>query len=196
MYKFEDFLKGDFGIHCSDKIEHMALFNKLDNLGIKWKSGERLYDNIYWDVFGNFCIKDGRLCCSYRDDCVKFKEVDFGGNSMFTKDNLEVGQFVVLRDGRRFLVLKTASGQCYLSNTESCFVALNGFNDDLTSKTNTDSDVMKVCVPSSPDNLCGMLSGFTLGKIIWEREEVHEMTLDEVNKILQDTKGFKVKIVE
>ena len=41
-----------------------------------------------------------------------------------------------------------------------------------------------------------MLSGFTHGKLIWEREEVKEMTLEEVNKILQDTKGFKVKIVE
>lgn len=197
MYKFEDFLKGDFGIHCSDITEHVVLFQKLDNLGIKWKSGQGLYDPIYWDSFGNFYIEDDRLCCTHRDDCIKFKDVDFGGNNMqFTKNNLEVGQFVILRDERRFLVLKTEGGQYYLSNSESCFVGLNGFNNDLTSKTNTDSDVMKVCVPSSPDNLCGILKGFTHGKIIWEREDIKEMTLEEVNKILQDTKGFKVKIVE
>ena len=34
-------------------------------------------------------------------------------------------------------------------------------------------------------------------KLVWKRkEEVKEMTLDEVNKVLQDTKGFIVKIVE
>ena len=192
MYKFEDFLKGDFGIHCSDITELVVLFNKLDKLGIKWKSGQRLYDNIYWDGFGDFCIKDNHLCYTHRDDCVKFKDINFEGNNMFTKNNLEVGQFVVLRDERRFLVLKTDNGQYYLSNTVSCFIGLNGFNDDLTSKTNTDSDVMKVCVPSSPDNLCGMLTGFTLGKIIWEREEVRELTVAQISERL----GYKVKVVE
>ena len=193
MYKFEDFLKGDFGIHCSDITELVVLFNKLDKLGIKWKSGQRLYDNIYWDSLNNLCIENNRLCYTRRDDCIKFYKVDFGGNNMqFTKNNLEVGQFVILRDECRFLVLKTEGGQYYLSNTESYFVNLDNFNDDLTNKTCTDSDVMKVCVPSLPDNLCGMLTGFTLGKIIWEREEVRELTVAQISERL----GYKVKVVE
>lgn len=200
MYKFEDFLKGKFSIYCNNESDKIILLQKLDDLGVRWASNQKASKfgrAMIFDGYG-YVIHNGKL----KFDCgnsnaVKFKDVDFGGNNMqFTKNNLEVGQFVILRDERRFLVLKTEGGQYYLSNSESCFVGLNGFNNDLTSKTNTDSDVMKVCVPSSPDNLCGILKGFTHGKIIWERENIKEMTLEEVNKILQDTKGFKVKIVE
>lgn len=145
-------------------------------------------------TFDGYVIHDGKL----KFDCgnskiVNFEDIDFGGNNMqFTKNNLEVGQFVILRDERRFLVLKTEGGQYYLSNSESCFINLDNFNDDLTNKTDTDSNVMKVCVPSSPDNLCGILSGFTHGKLIWEREEIVELTVAQISERL----GYKVKVVE
>lgn len=145
-------------------------------------------------TFDGYVIHDGKL----KFDCgnskiVNFEDIDFGGNNMqFTKNNLEVGQFVILRDESRFLVLKTEGGQYYLSNSESCFINLDNFNDDLTNKTDTDSNVMKVCVPSSPDNLCGILSGFTHGKLIWEREEIVELTVAQISERL----GYKVKVVE
>ena len=193
MYKFEDFLKGEFSIYCNDESDKITLLQKLDDLGIRWASNQRAFE------FGGAMIFDGYVICNgkLKFDCgnskiVNFEDINFGGNNMFTKDNLEVGQFVILRDDRRFLVLKTEGGQYYLSDTESCFVGLDGFNNDLTSKTNTDSDVMKVCVPSSPDNLCGMLSGFTHGKLIWKREEIVELTVAQISERL----GYKVKVVE
>lgn len=160
MYKFEDFLKGEFSIYCNDESNKIILLQKLDDLGIRWASNQRAFEFGGAMTFDGYVIHDGKL----KFDCgnskiVNFDDVGFGGNNMFTKNNLEVGQFVILRDKRRFLVLKTEGGKYYLSDTESCFVGLDGFNNDLTSKTNTDSDVMKVCVPSSPDNLCGILRG-------------------------------------
>lgn len=164
MCKFKDFLKGKFSIYCNNESDKMILLQKLDDLGIRWASNQKVFEFSGAMIFDGYVICNGKL----KFDCgnskiVNFEDIDFGGNNMqFTKNNLEVGQFVILRDERRFLVLKTEGGQYYLSNSESCFINLDNFNDDLTNKTDTDSNVMKVCVPSSPDNLCGILSGLLM----------------------------------
>ena len=116
------------------------------------------------------------------------KEID--GVKEFTKSDLEVGMFVKLRDGKVFLVLESYE-ELYLTSTSGYYSNLKNFNEDLTSKNYRGSDIVSIYLPKKADYLSYHLIGDNL-ELIWEREEVKELTMEDIEKIV----GCKVKIVK
>ena len=199
MYKFEDFLKGKFSIYCNNESDKIILLQKLDDLGIRWASNQKASNfgrAMIFDGYG-YVIHNGKL----KFDCgnsnaVKFKDVDFGGNNMFTKDNLETGMRVVVRDGNEYVVMKDYETVHYgvgaiLGVNGIGFKSLKNYNHDLTHATlGKDSDIMKVLKPIyDSDVLSNNEDDF---EVIWEREEAVELTVAQISEKL----GYKVKVVE
>lgn len=120
----------------------------------------------------------------------------------FTKSDLKSGDIVELRNGERYIFIKDAKRSQY-DNSTDIFIGINSYH----------------CIPSShySDNLLKLRgdksydimkisNGFYIGNIfrpyrsatlitpdwVWEREEIEEMTLEEVCKEL----GRDIKIVK
>lgn len=197
MYKFEDFLKGEFSIYCNDESNKIILLQKLDDLGIRWASNQRAFEFGRAMIFDGYIIRDGKL----KFDCgnskiVNFEEVDFGGNNMFTKDNLKTGMRVVARNGNEYVVMKDYETVNYgvgaiLGVSGIGFKSLKNYNHDLTHATlGEDNDIMKVLKPLyDNDVLSNNEDDF---EVIWEREEAVELTVAQISEKL----GYKVKVVE
>lgn len=204
MTLVEKFKNGEFYVHC-DTEEKARKF-------VKW-----CYDNdIYWFVenksgletyYGDYGCNTVYVCNRYakrlmyanKDDYVKdsdtvisfdefMKEVD--GVKEFTKSDLEVGMFVKLRDGKVFLVLESYE-ELYLTSTSGYYSNLKNFNENLTNKNYRGSDIVSIYLPKKADYLSYHLIGDNL-ELIWEREEVKELTMEDIEKIV----GCKVKIVK
>ena len=204
MTLVEKFKNGELYVHC-DTEEKARKF-------VKW-----CYDNdIYWLVenksgletyYGDYGCNTVYVCNRYakrlmyanKDDYVKdsdtvisfdefMKEVD--GVKEFTKSDLEVGMFVKLRDGRIYLVLKLYD-ELYLTKTNGYCIDLKCYNEDLTTKNCRSIDIMGIYLPKETDCLSYYFLCDNL-ELIWEREEVKELTMEDIEKIV----GCKVKIVK
>ena len=100
-------------------------------------------------------------------------------------NSLENGMTCELRDGVICKLLENGYGTYFLHKNGILSTDLDEeYYDDLTSRSDSDNDIMKISVSDNPFD-------FTHGAIIWEREEAVEMTLDEIEEAL----GYKVKIV-
>lgn len=100
-------------------------------------------------------------------------------------NSLENGMTCELRDGVICKFLENGYGTYFLHKNGILSADLDDeYYEDLTSRSYSDNDIMKISVCDNPFD-------FTHGAIIWEREEVVEMTLDEIEEAL----GYKVKIV-
>lgn len=88
----------------------------------------------------------------------------------FTKSMLKSGDRVELRNGVMYVVIKDGRSGTILYST-SCYNS-GGLTEDLLSKSDTDSDVMKVYTLK---NLSGMLNLESDCELIWERPSYSEI---------------------
>lgn len=88
----------------------------------------------------------------------------------FTKSMLKSGDRVELRNGVMYVVIKDGRSNTLLYST-SCYNS-GELTDDLLSKSDSDSDVMKVFTVK---NLSGMLDLESEVELIWERPTYSEM---------------------
>ena len=111
-----------------------------------------------------------------------------------TKEDLKAGMVVTYRNGRKRMVFK----DCYSLNVtyeaiavgDEAWLSLQFFNDNLTSKTTKELDIVQVEAVNSPFYLWSKYDpkNYTT---IWEREVPKEMTVAEIEATL----GYRVKIV-
>ena len=101
----------------------------------------------------------------------------------FTKDDIQEFDVVEFRDGRMSLVVDLDDA------LEVSDAFISAYKDDLTLWDDEYADIMKVYRPK--DNLPTDKSKWKDLPLIWKREEVKEMTVDEISEAL----GFKVKVV-
>ena len=139
------------------------------------------------DVF-NFLMYDldhSNCEVEFYEDAQSAKE-----NEMFTKDDLQVGYLVRLRNRQIAHVVNTdKKGMCL--NYVDSWDRLDNYNRDLT---NAKVDFLDI------DEVYGYtLCGYEAHKfevdnreLLWEREEVKEMTIEDIQKAL----GHKIKVVE
>lgn len=101
----------------------------------------------------------------------------------FTKADLKPGMVVEVRDGARYLFVN----EIFVSS--GGYLQFISYNDDLTHATYDCLDVVKIF------NTRGTEFGNILHDhhidLIWEREEIKEMTVSEIEEKL----GFKVKVI-
>lgn len=114
----------------------------------------------------------------------------------FTKKDLQNGDVVKLRDGQVGIVLKDDTFDRIIFPDKSYYLA--GYEEDLTCSERSDVpdkhnvDIMAVRRAGSTMNLFGAFTKPQCGKLLYERKEVEEMTLEEVCKAL----GKEIKIVK
>jgi hypothetical protein len=116
------------------------------------------------------------------------------------KSDLETGMLVQNRDGKRAIVLRgvphyhkdVLAGDGSDNNTTTWNV-LSSFNEELKSNgSDKGSDIMKVY--SYPNNMHGVDFSLTDRKLLWEREEVQEMSIQDAEERLSELMGKKIKI--
>lgn len=112
-----------------------------------------------------------------------------------TKSNLQTGMIVTLRNGEKMSVyIDAITDTCRVG----CDIITNGrqwsdlfyYNDNLTYQGNKERDIVKIELVSTRTDL-NSTGGCSIGETIWERKEVKQMTVAEIEAIL----GYKVEIV-
>lgn len=104
-----------------------------------------------------------------------------------TKNDLQTGMVIEIRNGSRFLIMRMPDGNI-LASSNSSWMHINEHNEDLTCETDSLS-VVKVFEPYT-STLARMVS--TEYEPIWERKEPKKMTVEEICEAL----GYEVEIVK
>lgn len=156
-----------------DKVRAISAYYSITSKDNNW-------EGIVTDVYG--CGFDAKTTkCSKKN---KIGEEFFSLNperfeliSNITLSDLQFADILTLRNGERYVVAQEymygEDGSYYANcdDLESCY------NNDLTKNGDRDYDIMKI---------------ERAGQVIYEREEVKEMTIAEISEEL----GYEVKVVK
>ena len=159
--------------------------------------GDNMYGGLYFDPSmeqyngETHVITSMSICDNYHLDIDS--RLDWAWNDAmvelvveFTKADLKPGMVVEYMDGQRRIVLN----DCFMNPNKKGYLDFSDFSDDLISRMADYTTIKKVYLSRSKN-----LSTYCDIKyltLIWEREEVKEMTVAEIEKQL----GYKVKIVD
>lgn len=184
--------KGKYAMHCKTCEEAIDFCNYLHSMGRRWITSdsyikmtnyEEYQENtVYYFNKGTF----GRADTAELNDYTILEWSDFM-NKEFTKADLRTGDIILRRNGAVEIVNRELE----------TFITPKGWNDfdemneDLTSNEESKYDIVAVRRPCEKSDCQFEAFERKLGTLIYEREEVEEMTLEEVCKAL----GKKIKIV-
>ena len=118
----------------------------------------------------------------FNDDMIEQKEL--------TKDDLKTGMIIEYRDKTRGIIIGDTIVEL---NT---FLSMSNLTDNLKYSNShyPNNDIMKVYEGKKDNSFRNMLS--YPGKLIWQRYETREISMDEAMKIIAKhigTKDFKIK---
>jgi hypothetical protein len=108
----------------------------------------------------------------------------------FTMKNLKSGDIVMDRSGDIGIVNAEVGAILQVNNDEVTY--FTSYHDDLTNRFNAVYDIVAVRRPVTRDDFCSNAFKYEFGKLVYERKEVEEMTLEQVCKAL----GKNIKIVK
>ena len=118
-----------------------------------------------------------------------------------TKSELKTGMVVTTKEGHKYRVYRNiATDYTNLSDKNNDvlvssladWLRLENYNDNLTHKLYKEYDIMKVELVNHPYDFIKDLDNVKITKTLWERQEVKELTVAEISKLL----GYEVKIVK
>lgn len=211
MNIIERFKLGDLVVGCDTEEKADKFMGVMHDNGIKWSNGSSCLENNYWDIYvTETCYRCTNVRLSYAD----YDYYDYDGDvdytiitfdkfmeeytkmKQFTKDDLKTGMLVVTRDGRKWIVMKDLYDKNYeetgvLSNLDE-FNLLASYNDDLTFISRSGKHIEKLDIVEVYDVKSILDFDIIYRKLLWKREEVKELTVGEISKLL----GYKVKIVD
>lgn len=194
--------RGRYAMYCGTQKEAEEFCKYLHSVGRKWASGMRYDEQHYfgrYGIHGVYCFNIGvkanlldAICNGYKI----LKWSDFK-NQKFSKANLKTGDVIKRRNGSVEVMLPSmgislsTTGQMLLSSLCEDLTYRKPDNE-ITDVPNADLDIIAVRRPTMPLE-CGF-EAFEkeYGEIVYEREEVESMTLEDVCAAL----GKKIKIVE
>lgn len=146
-------------------IDRVPSISGRYTIKVKWDSGAQ---------------GDGCWYC-YSDE-VTLVEADF------TKCKLKTGDVCLQRNG----LVQIFNKGLGIFITKDSYNDLESFNDDLTSQHGSDYDIVAVRRPIQKSDCVYSAFAVKRGKLIYERKEVEEMTLEQVCKLL----GKEIKIIK
>jgi len=161
-------------VHCDTKEKAIEFLNLAHSFGYSWCDGESYVKWTYWGEYNDqmcYCISRGSYSPLHHYKSIGFTIVKFGKQN-FTKDDLEDGYRVVLRNGEPKFVLKRANSLNdvggYKHNT------LANYDETLIFQGIPHFDIMQVY--DREDNL------------VWEREEKTEkqIKIEELQRKAQE----------
>ena len=198
-FNLEDY-KGKYVMHCKTEGEAKDFCRVLHEAGRKWYGGESYLDYTFWkadDIFttlgllGNeryYHFNEGTY--STRPDVISDYTIlhwsDFM-NKEFTKDSFRNGDVVLRRNGYVDIFI---SGR--FIREDGSWSNIDAITSDLVSFLEPRYDIMAVIRPVDIFDMTYDAFEKELGRLVYEREETVEMTLEEICKAL----GKNVKIVK
>lgn len=194
------FINGELYVDLNSKEEIYDFLNRCADRGLYWASGDKANEGVMIRYCGDRMLitygisdlihnKRGLLClaCEPTDKTKMIKWSDYMKRKNFTKADLENGMVVECRNGERYLVLKGK----LLDGAH--WKHISDYTAEMKEyvKGTYPYDIMKVYDTIGVTNLHNIFSDENL-ILIWERQEVEEMTLAEVCKLL----GREIKIIK
>lgn len=120
------------------------------------------------------------------------------------KSELKTGMIVTLRNGNEYVFMKDfivdddyTMGSCnegiIVNGHKPSWSKMNHYDHNLKAITISDRslDIMKVEIPNHPYAFTNIPYNRKYRKLVWERKEVKQMTVAEIEAIL----GYKIEIV-
>lgn len=187
---------GRYVMHCKTEEEAKNFCNYLHSVGRCWRDGTPYLIESWWSdntEYTGYIFNEGMYAhvnSSCLDGYTILNWSDFidDTHKEFTKADFKTGDVVLYRNGCVGIVnreLKT-------SVLKNDWVSLDALRADLTHGRSSNWDVMKIRRPVDASDCQYNAFRCERGKLVYERKEPEEMTLEEVCKAL----GKEIKIVE
>lgn len=187
---------GKYVMHCKTEEEAKDFCRVLHEAGRTWITGRSYIDHT------NFEDDKGDTCYNFNSGTYdKISFYKYGNYTIlewsdfmkkeFTKDDLKTGDIVLLRSGDVKLYIKEA----YMfvgSRQMGDWDYDTGFTHNLNRVSSSTYDIMAVRRPVNISDMSFDAFEKNRGRLVYERDETVEMTLEEVCKAL----GKNVKIVK
>lgn len=194
-FTWEDFKKYKCCVHCKTSEEAQKFVKLASKQGMKWAYSRA--DETNWDIYKAYTYYTHEDNLMYGSICENYCGLPvFDFSDIYCPINLiKDGMVVETADLQRYLVM-TKDGQRILTNI-NVWLKLDNYNKDLQFHNPT----THLPVPHWNINTIYKMKGSTLSdllenaddcEIMWEREEIEFMTLEQVCKEL----GKKIKIKE
>lgn len=196
-------------INLKTKEQSIIFSKEADKLGRKWCDEDSYLRYNLWDTEREETCYDNKGRSAdifyYKGKCkvLKFEDIEWEELKMsdFTKKDIKNGAVVELRNGQRYL--KVDNGLFELKNdklyeNKFSYMLLSYYDDNLTYKSDSDYDIMKVLNPNT--NL--FLGDYNAASALltlnyldfswtWERKEtkkikLKDMTLEQYKKWCKD----------
>lgn len=195
--KFDiDKYKGNFVMHCKTVEEAESFCNYLSEHGRRWCDG-----------CSYKLITEWYTCCE--DTVYYFNEglvnrIDLVHNNYtilewedfmkhtFTKAGLKAGDIIQQRNGATRIIMKYGDDNHGVLVGRSDTTNLDDYREDLSHNSDKHFDIVAIRRPTKAKDVCFQAFRYYYGALIYEREEVEEMTLAEVCKLL----GKNIKIIK
>lgn len=189
-----DNYKGKYAMHCKTEEEAKSFCNCLHNLGREWNNGGSYKHTTEWKVYKSSTVyyfrsdMFGDIEDAKQDGYTILEWSDFMNNT-FTKADLKTGDVILHRNGSTRIVIRE------LNECVGRFIglSLDDFREDLTT-TDKYFDIVAVKRPNKHSECSFDAFKRKFGTLVYDRErdEVEEMTLEQVCKLL----GKNIKIIK
>lgn len=185
--------QGNYAMHCATEEEAKDFCKYLHEHGRTWRNGTIYIGNTYWfryeaDTAYSFNQCEFATANYYKKMGYTILEWSDFMNKPFTKSNLKNGDVVLYRNKTVGIVITDLE----VIVQPNGYVRLDSIEKDLTNIINHDYDIVSVRRPFGAAS-CGYKAfEHDAGQLVYEHEEVEEMTLEQVCKLL----GKNIKIIK
>nr|DAF56181.1 MAG TPA: hypothetical protein [Siphoviridae sp. ctL4w2] len=180
-------------VHCKTEEEAKDFCKQMYKHGMEWASGGSYLSYTHYGIYRDKTCYDGDggyQSYDYFEKC-EYRILEWSDyiDKEFTKADLEDGLVVEQRDGNMYLVL---AGKAVRKGRRN---RIDGYTDDLKWEGYTGGDIVKV-YRITPESLGCIEDVFIKSnlELIWERKEPKKMTVEEMQKKLEELTGEEIEV--
>lgn len=185
--------KGKYAMHCKTQEEARSFCDYMHQQGKQWCSGRSYDSDTCWDWYKEnmtYSFNEGGYCDIDYYKRHKYTILEWSDfmNHTFTKADLKTGDVIRRRDGR----VEIVNLELGVSIGKSCCTNLANIREDLTCVCDSEMyDIVAIRRPKIGYDCQFDAFERNRGTLVYERQEVEEMTLAQVCKAL----GKNIKII-
>ena len=180
-------------VNCKTEEEAKDFCKQMYKHGMEWASGGSYLSYTHYGIYRDKTCYDGDggyQSYDYFEKC-EYRILEWSDymDKEFTKADLEDGMVVEQRDGNMYLVL---AGKAVRKGRRN---RIDGYTDDLKWEGYTGGDIVKV-YRITPESLGCIEDVFIKSnlELIWERKEPKKMTVEEMQKKLEELTGEEIEV--